>query len=53
MGKENEWIEDEKEALKRGFEDARDSGKLFNINTWKRKREARRLEIKLKKMAGF
>ena len=33
---------DEETALKQGFEEAKAKGKLFNVNSWKRKREEQR-----------
>ena len=43
MGK---FIVDEEMALKNAFKEAREKGKLFNVNTWKRKREVERMKIK-------
>jgi hypothetical protein len=37
-----EFEYDEEKALRKGFEEARNKGKLFNINTWKKKREQQR-----------
>ena len=38
----NEFILNEEEALKSGFEEARRKGKLFNIKKWKLQRENER-----------
>lgn len=42
---EEDFEFDEEKALKKGFEEARDSGKLFNLNTWKREREEQRAKL--------
>jgi len=48
------FIEDEAEALREAFRDSVESGKVFNVISWKKKREKQRtIEAKLKKMAGF
>ena len=41
MVKENnsEFELDEEKALKEAFEEAKEKGKLFNVNSWKLKRE--------------
>ena len=36
---ETEFELDEEKALKDGFEEARENGKLFNVTSWKLKRE--------------
>jgi hypothetical protein len=38
---------DEEKALRQGFEEARDKGKLFNLNTWKKKREEQRARLNI------
>ena len=38
---------DEEKALKQGFEEARTRGKLFNVNSWKAKRENLRSKLNL------
>lgn len=43
---EKEFILNEEEALKKGFEEARTKGKLFNLNKWKLQREKERLNLK-------
>ena len=48
------FIEDEAEVLREAFRDSVESGKVFNVISWKKKREKQRtIEAKLKKMAGF
>lgn len=37
-----EFIEDEAEALKQAFMESMESGKIFNVNTWKKNREKNR-----------
>ena len=39
---ETEFEFDEEKALKKGFEEAKAKGKLFNVNSWKLKREKSR-----------
>ncbi len=39
---ETEFEFDEEKALKNGVEEARQKGKLFNVNSWKLKREKSR-----------
>lgn len=47
-----DWIEDEAEALKQAFRNSMASGNLFNVNSWKKKREKQRVLInKLKNEA--
>lgn len=36
---ETEFELDEEKALKDAFEESREKGKLFNVNSWKLKRE--------------
>ena len=36
---ETEFEFDEEKALKKGFEESRAKGKLFNVTSWKLKRE--------------
>jgi len=36
---ETEFEFDEEKALKKGFEEAKQNGKLFNVTSWKLKRE--------------
>jgi hypothetical protein len=38
---------DEAKALSKGFQDAIAKGKLFNSNTWKKKRENERIKLKI------
>ena len=42
------WIENEEEALKVAFQSAKQSGKLFNVLSWKMKRERDRVKRKKK-----
>jgi hypothetical protein len=39
---------DEAKALREGFAEAISKGKLFNVNTWKKKRENLRVKLKVK-----
>jgi hypothetical protein len=43
---ESDFELNEETALKQGFEEARSKGKLFNVNSWKRKREEQRAKLK-------
>lgn len=46
--------DDEACALRMAFAESIAKGKLFNVNTWKKKREKQRvLENKLKQMSGL
>jgi hypothetical protein len=47
MTEETEFEMDEEKALKDAFAEAREKGKLFNLNTWKRKREEQRAKLGL------
>ena len=38
------WIENEEKALKVAFQSAKQSGKLFNVLSWKMKRERDRVK---------
>ena len=38
---------DEEKALKQAFEEAREKGKLFNVNSWKANREKLRSKFNL------
>ena len=39
------FIEDEEEALREAFNECRAEGKLFNLNTYKKKREDLRVKL--------
>lgn len=46
MAEDNQDFEiDEEKALKQAFAEAREKGKLFNVNTWKNKREEQRVKL--------
>jgi len=47
MVDEDEFELDEEKALKEAFEEARDNNKLFNVNSWKLKREKLRSKLNL------
>ena len=47
MTEETKFEMDEEKALKDAFEEARSKGKLFNLNTWKRKREEQRAKLNI------
>ena len=42
-----EFEYDESKALSKAFAESRAKGKLFNINTWKKKREKTRVKLKI------
>ena len=47
MVNKDEFELDEEKALKEAFEEAREKRKLFNIDSWKLKREKLRSKFKL------
>jgi hypothetical protein len=46
--KKKKFICDESKAIREGFAEAIAKGKLFNLSTWKKKRENQRVKLKAK-----
>lgn len=52
MVNEDEFELDEEKALKQAFEESRKNNKLFNLDSWKLKREKQRAKLNLRTSNG-